>query len=106
MSDYSYRRLLVEIFGAIVAGYITEVLLQSLSWMINLRGLPHIFYVALISALVIEFVSGIKKVYAFGATYFISLIFFGALFGELDSILISVISVIAFLSGFYLRSRD
>jgi hypothetical protein len=80
--------------------------MQDFSWMLNIRGLPHIFYVVLLFALVIEFVSGIKEVYVFGAIYCISLIFFGALFGELDSIITGVISFIAFLSGIYLRSGD
>ena len=66
--------------------------------------MPHIFYLVLILALVIEFVSGIKKAYAFGAVYLISLLFFGALTGELDSVIIGAVSVIAFLSGIYLRS--
>ena len=104
MPNYSYKRLFLEIFGAVVAGYLTETLIQSFSWILNFRGLPHIFYLVLILALVIEFVSGIKKAYAFGAVYLISLLFFGALTGELDSVIIGAVSVIAFLSGIYLRS--
>ena len=106
MFSYSYRQFLLELFGAVVAGYITETIIQSLSWMLNFRGLPHIFYLVLIFTLVIEFVSGIKKAYAFGAVYFISIIFFGVVMGELDSVIVGGISIIAFISGIYLRSGD
>jgi hypothetical protein len=104
LASYSYRQFLLELFGAVATGYISETLIQSLSWMLNLSGLPHIVYLVLIFTLVIEFVSGIKKVYIFGTIYLISLIFFGAVFGELDSVIIGAVSVIAFLSGIYLRS--
>jgi hypothetical protein len=106
MFSKSYKQFLLEIFGGVVAGYITETLTQSLSWMLNKRGLPHIVYLVLILVLVIEFVSGIKKVYAFGAVYFISLIFFGVVMGELDSVIVGGISIITFISGIYLRSGD
>ena len=64
--------------------------------MLNFRGLPHIIYLVLIFTLVVEFVSGIKKLYIFGAIYLISLIFFGVLLSEFDSVKIGAVSVIAF----------
>jgi hypothetical protein len=104
LSSYSYKQFLLELFGAVAIGYLSETLIQSLSWMLNIRGLPHIVYLVLIITLVIEFVSGIKKLYVFGAIYLISLIFFGVTFGELDSVIVGAVSVIAFFSGIYLRS--
>jgi hypothetical protein len=98
----NYSNVLLESLVAVIGGYITLILMQALSGYIGYHGVPHIVYVVLVITMVIEFISGLRKLYALGAFYFISLIFFGVLVGEMDSVIVGIISVITYFSGIYL----